>query len=109
MRRLWIKAAIEHRVVRLEYHDPGLNGDVTVREVRPDHVGGLGPLSHILPSTNRFWAASGPDDAGEPCCFKADDVVGLEITDTDFEPRPDGRWMEHVEEYHRLGLRDVTW
>jgi hypothetical protein len=106
VRRLWIKAAIEHRVVRLEYRDEGLNGDVTVREVEPDHVRDLGPLSRLVPRTYRLWGVPSGDREGGPCCFRPADVVHLELMDETFEPRPDGRWMEHLREYHDAGLRD---
>jgi len=107
MRSLWIKAAIEHRVVRLEYHDPISGGDVTTRDVDPDVIESWLGLGHLFPWSFRFWGFFHQGGEGA-CCFRTADVVSLEITPRTFEPRPDGRWMEHWEEYQRSGLRDET-
>ncbi len=108
MKRLWIKAAVEHRVVSLEYHDPGPEGGVTTREVNPDFIGSWGGLSHLFPWSFRFCGFSEDGEGGEVCCFKPRTVISLRITGRTFEPRTDGRWMEHLEEYHRLGLGEET-
>ena len=106
MRRLWIKAAVEHRVVRLEYRDPSSRGAVTTRDVVPDFIGSWLGLGHLFPWSFRFWGFFHHEGGEDPCCFRSADVSSLEMTGRTFEPRPDGRWMEHLEEYHRLGLSD---
>lgn len=108
MRRLWIKAAVEHRVVRLEYHDPTTGGDVTTRDVDPDFIGSWLGLGYIFPWYFRFWGASDDSKGGGLCCFKPRTVISLRITGRTFEPRPDGLWMVHLEEYHRSGLGEET-
>ena len=108
MRRLWIKAAIEHRVVRVEYRRGGSKSVITVHEVEPDFVGrSKGPfIFHIGP--NGLWAAFDRLTGEGPRCFDPSHIISLELTDSRFEPRPDSRWMEHLEEFHRLDLRDET-
>ncbi|NOQ53697.1 MAG: hypothetical protein GQ558_03725 [Thermoplasmata archaeon] len=108
MRRLWIKAAVEHRVVRLEYRGSSSDDGVVTRFVDPDFIGGWGGLSHLFPWSFRFWGSYDHEDGVGACCFQPADVVSLDITDRTFEPRSDGRWMEHLEEYQRLGLGDGT-
>ncbi len=105
MRRLWIKAAVEHRVVRIEYRDPGPGGGVVTRDVDPDLIGSWLGLGRLFPWSFRFWGFFHHEGA---CCFRPADVVSLEITGRIFEARPDGRWMEHLKEYHALGLGDET-
>jgi hypothetical protein len=108
MRRLWIKAAIEHRVVRLEYRSGGVHSPVTAHEVEPDFIGReRGPfIFHMGPSG--LWAAIDRIHGEGPRCFDPSHVVSMELTDEPFEPRPEGRWMEHLEEYHEQDLRDET-
>ena len=108
MRRLWIKAAVEQRVVRIEYHDPSSGGDVTTWDVDPDFIGSWLGLGYLFPWSFRFWGFFHHEGGEGACCFRTADVVSLEITGRTFEPRPDGRWMEHLEEYHRSMLRDET-
>ena len=108
MRRLWIKAAVEHRVVRLDCRDPSCDDGVRSRDVRPDHVGSWGGLSRLFPRSFRFWGFAVQEDEEGACCFRPVEVVSMEITGRTFEPRPDGRWMEHLAEYHRSGLRHWT-
>ena len=108
MRRLWIKAAVEHRVVSVECNDPSCESGVRTRVVDPDHIGSWGVLSNLFPWSFRFWGSSDNEDGVGACCFRPADVVSLDITRRTFEPRPDGRWMEHLEEYHKLGLGDET-
>ncbi len=78
------------------------------RDVDPDFIGGWGGLSYVFPWTSMFWGVSEDGKGESPCCFKSGTVISLRITERTFEPGPDGRWMEHLEEYHRLGLRDET-
>ena len=78
------------------------------REVDPDFIGSWGGISHLFPRSFRFWGVSEDGEGGEVCCFKPNQIISMEITDSRFEPRPDGRWMEHLEEYHRSGLGDDT-
>ena len=108
MRLLWIKAAIEHRVVVLEYRSGGAHSPVTVHEVEPDFIGReKGPfVFHIGP--NGYWAALDRRNGEGPRCFDPSHVQSMTLTDTIFEPRPETRWMEHLEEYHEMDLRDET-
>ncbi len=108
IRRLWIKAAVEHRVVRLEHRDPGSEGGVMTRDVDPDFIGGWGGISNLFPWSFRFWCVSDDGKGGDLCCFNPRTVISLRITERTYEPRPHGRWMEHLAEYHRSGLRDET-
>ncbi len=108
MRRLWIKAAIEHRVVRVEYRRGGSNSAVTVHEVEPDFVGrAKGPFIFQI-GPNGFWAAFDRLTGEGPRCFDPSHILSMELTDSKFESRPDSRWMEHLEEYHSSDLRDET-
>jgi hypothetical protein len=106
IRRLWIKAAVEHRVVRLEYRGSSSKDGVMTRYVDPDFIGSWGGLSHLFPWSFRFWGVSDDSNGGDLCCFKPRTVISLRIIRRSFEPRSDGRWMEHLEEYQRLGLGD---
>jgi hypothetical protein len=106
MRRLWIKAAIEHRVVVLEYRSGGIKSPISVLEVEPDFIGReKGPfVFHIGP--NGFWAGLVRQSGEGPRCFDPSHMQSMTLTDTIFEPHPDARWMEHLEEYHEQDLRN---
>lgn len=108
MRRLWIKAAVEHRVVRLEYRGSSSKDSVMTRFVDPDFIGSRGGIAYLFPWSFRFWGSSNHEDGVGAGCFRSADVVSLDITDRTFDPRPEGRWMEHLEEYQKLGLGDET-
>jgi len=73
MRSLWIKAAIEHRVVRLEYHDPISGGDVTTRDVDPDVIESWLGLGHLFP---RRLAGDHPEDLRAPTRRAVDGALG---------------------------------
>ena len=53
-----------------------------------------------------FWAAFDHTSGEGPRSFEPSSIVSMDLTDETFEPRPEGRWMEHLEEYHALDLRD---
>lgn len=108
MRRLWIKAAVEHRILRLKYLSRGSDSDVTEGEVEPDFVGRPRELSIFRRGPFGFWAAFNRLRGEGPCYFEPVSIVSMELTDRTFEPRPDARWMEHLEEYHESDLRDET-
>ena len=108
MRRLWIKAAIEHRVVRVVCCTRRSRSDISEHDAEPDFVGRSKSRSIFRPGPSGFWAARDRLTDEGPCCFNPALVLAMELTDTVFEPRPDARWMEHLDEYHRLDLRDET-
>jgi hypothetical protein len=103
---IWIKAAVEHRIVRLEYLEKPSQSTVSVHEVEPDHVGRRGGFLILRTGPPVLRAARDRSTGEGPCSFEPAFIISMELTDETFEPRPEGRWMEHLEEYHALDLRD---
>ena len=105
MRRLWIKAAIEHRVVRVECCTRRSRTDISEHDAEPDFVGRPKSRSIFRPGPSGLWTARDRLTNEGPYCFNPALVLAMELTDAVFEPRPEARWMEHLEEYHRRDLR----
>lgn len=99
---LWIKAAVEHRLVTVTYVNPETRLVYTKRDVRPDYVG--------------------PDRTGETACWgllNHNPFVGMKsftprhfqlvrLTPQKFQPPNEGRWKELVQLYNdrQLGTKD---
>lgn len=99
---MWIKAAVEHRILHMKYFSARTKGEVTVREVEPDFVG----LSNDG-KTSGMWATYCHLRNEAPRCFKQDSIMELKATEQSFTPSPFGRWKELIGEYGSRGLKSV--
>ena len=95
----WIKAAVEHRVINIDYFSIRTKREYTKRDVEPDYMGA---------SKNGFlglWATWCHLRSQGPRCFKPDSVKRFSITYKTFSPSPDGRWEELIPIYEQKGLK----
>ena len=93
----WIKAAVEHKTLKIKYVSVRTKGEMTIREVEPDYYG---------------WSANGKNFGlwgicrlrGDIRCFQPDSVLSWEYVGNTFEPNPKGRWTELMPVYKQKGL-----
>jgi len=98
----WIKAAVEHKTLRIWYYSTRTKGEITVREVEPDFLG----LGH---DGRNFGLWGICRLRGGVRCFKEDSVHNWEYVGNSFTPNPRGRWRELIPIYQQKGLANKNW
>lgn len=98
-REAWIKAAVEHHILEMQYYSGKTKREVTIREVEPDFVG-----TSRNGANHGFWATFCHLRNEGPRCFSPETILSWKATGKSFEPSPMGRWKELENEYQRLGL-----
>jgi len=98
----WIKAAVEHKTLRIHYVSARTKGEFTIREVEPDFVGTSrdGRLSGL-------WATCRLRQSNR--CFKQDSIIKWEYVGDSFQPNPYGRWQELIPIYQNRKLAEKDW
>ncbi len=97
LRDAWVKAAVEHRTLKIRYYSGGIKDEVSDREVEPDYIvtsdgwRGFGCWGYCrLRNHNRVF-----------------NVIGINewfFTGNEFRPNPNGRWRELLPYYHEYEL-----
>ena len=85
-KKIWIKAAIEHRKVRIRYYCSKTDKDIEIRLVHPDFIG---------VSKNGiygYWAYC--EKAGGPRAFQPETMVIMEVLTDNFTPSIHSRYKE---------------
>ncbi len=102
----WIKAAVEHRILKIKYKSKG-KGEITVREVEPDYYGwGKDRRNYGC------WAAYDYLRRRSPSFFIPQNIRKWENTGRDFDPSRRAyirRWKELIPEYKRRNLENIPW
>ena len=101
---MWIKAAIEHKVLEIDYFSARTRQQRTNREVEPDFVG----TSRDGRNTGFFVTFCHLRNQG-PRCFIPTTINGIKTTDKTFSPSPYGRWQELLDEYNKRELKNKKW
>ena len=98
LEELWVKAAVEHRIVHVSYKNPETKLVYNKRDIRPDLVtadsNGNATLWGLL-NHNPFVGLK----AFSPKFFEQ-----ARLTNEQFKPAPNSRWQELVPIYQELGL-----
>jgi len=98
----WIKAAIEHKTLRIRYYSARTKSEVTVREVEPDYYGwGKNRRNFGLWGFCRLRK--------QVRCFKEDSIHGWEYVGNDFKPSPYARFKELESIYKTKRLKEIEW
>lgn len=97
----WIKAAVEHVVLKIQYFSGRTKQELTEREVEPDFVG-----QSSNNANNGYWTTYCHLRGEGPRCFKPDSIIKYEATTARFTPPSVGRWKELIPIYEKLGLKD---
>lgn len=98
----WIKAAVEHKILKIKYFSSKTKKEITEREVEPDFVG----ASKNNLKQSGLWATFCHLRKEGPRLFKRETVLEWEPTEKIFEPSPKGRWKELLRKYDELQLKE---
>lgn len=97
----WIKAAVEHRILNIDYFSARTRQEHTNRDIEPDFVG-----DSRNGKNSGLWATFCHLRHEGPRCFKPDSIRRFSVTNKSFLPPSVGRWQELLNEYERRGLKD---
>ena len=98
----WIKAAVEHKTLEINYFSGKTKGELTVREVEPDFYG--------WSTNNRNFGCWGFCRLrNETRCFVPDNVQSWRYLGNEFHPNPIGRWQELLSIYEQRELAQATY
>lgn len=95
---VWIKAAVEHRLITVSYKNPETRLVYTKRDVRPDFVG----PDHT--GNNALWGLLDHNPFVGLKSFTPQHFEMMRLTNDKFSPPPGGRWKELVQVYNELKL-----
>lgn len=95
----WIKASVEHVVVKIKYYSGKTKHELTEREVEPDFIG----ISRDGRNSG-YWATFCHLRNEGPRCFKPETIFDYKATERTFVPSPHGRWEEMLGEYNARDL-----
>lgn len=99
LKEAWIKAAVEHTNLEIEYYSAKTKRELTKRKVNPDFIG-----SDRRGRSNGFWATFDHLRNEGPRLFKPETILKWTATAEHFEPSKESRWKELLTEYNQLGL-----
>ena len=97
----WIKAAVEHVVVKIKYYSGKTKHELTEREVEPDFIG----ILHDGKNSG-YWTTFDYLRGEGPRCFQQNTILEYEATDRTFTPSDKGRWGELKKKYDAKGLNN---
>ncbi len=103
LKETWIKAAVEHKILNIDYFSLRTKQEYTCRDIEPDFVG----LSRNG-RNNGLWATFCHLRHEGPRCFQEDSVKRFSATEKTFIPSPNGRWKELIPKYTVSGLKDKS-
>jgi hypothetical protein len=105
LREAWVKASIEHRILRIRYFSKRKR-EVTIREVEPDFFG------YSKEGSFGCWAFFDYLRRDRSRCFKPDKILEWKVTRRKFNPSRFAsirRWRELIPLYQNLGLDKEPW
>jgi len=93
----WVKAAVEHRILKIRYYSGIIKDELTEREVEPDFI-----------VTTEKWKDFGCWAfcrlRNKVRVFNVQGILNWELTEDKFYPNPNGRWRELAEFYGERNL-----
>ena len=96
----WIKAAVEHRIINIDYFSARTKREHTNRDIEPDFVG-----TSKDGKNSGLWAIFCHLRHQGPRCFIPNTLKKFIVTSKTFNPSPRGRWQELVPIYNARGLK----
>jgi hypothetical protein len=99
----WIKAAVEHNIINIDYFSARTKRENTNRDIEPDFVG-----TSRNGRNNGFWATFCHLRHQGPRCFQPNTVRRFNVTSKTFTPSIHGRWQELVPLYNARGLKNKS-
>lgn len=101
LEEVWIKAAVEHKIMKITYFSARTKREITNREIEPDFVGLSKDGKNI-----GCWATFCHLRQEGPRLFKPDSIRKFSVIDKIFSPPHLGRWKELIPLYERKGLKN---
>lgn len=98
----WIKAAVEHKTLRIHYFSARTKRVSTIREVEPDFIG-----KSRSGTVSGLWAYCRLRQANR--VFIPDSILKWEYVGNSFTPNPRGRWRELIPVYYNRKLAEKNW
>jgi len=98
----WVKAAVEHRVLNIDYFSWRTKHEYTKRDIEPDFVG-----TSRNGRNNGLWATFCHLRKRGPRVFELDSVKRFSVTSKTFVPSSKGRWKELIPIYGEKGLKHI--
>lgn len=95
---MWIKAAVEHRILNITYVNKETRLVYTKRDICPDF------LQMSDQGASAVWALIGHAPQLGIKAFNPANFEMVRVTDTKFQPPPGARWNELVALYKERGL-----
>lgn len=99
----WIKAAVENRIINIDYFSQRTKQEVIQCDIEPDFFG----VSKYR-RNNGLWATFCHLRGQGPRCFQADSIQRFSVTSKTFTPSPLGRWKELIPLYEQKGLKEKS-
>ncbi len=97
----WIKAAVEHRIINIDYFSARTKREHTNRDVEPDFVG------FSKDGKNKgLWATFCHLRNQGPRCFLPNTIKRFKVANRKFIPSSQGRWQELIPLYNNKGLKE---
>ena len=94
IRDAWVKAAVEHRTLKIRYYSGAVKDEYSDREVEPDFI-----------VTSDAWEGFGCWGfcrlRKQVRVFNVGGILGWSLTRDKFTPNPGGRWRELLPYYQR--------
>ena len=101
LQETWIKAAVEHKIINIDYFSARTKMEDTNRDIEPDFIGTSRDRKN-----NGFWATFCHLRHEGPRCFQPNTVRRFTATSKTFTPSSNGRWQELVPLYNERGLKE---
>ena len=96
-----IKAAVEHKIINIDYFSARTKREDTNRDVEPDFVG-----TSRDGRNKGLWATFCHLRHEGPRCFLPHTVRRFSVTSKMFAPSSQGRWQELIPLYNTRGLKE---
>lgn len=98
LEELWVKAAVEHRLVHVSYKNPETRLVYNKRDIRPDLV------TADETGTATLWGLLNHNPFVGVKAFAPRFFESARLTNEKFKADPNGRWKELLPIYQELGL-----
>lgn len=98
LEELWVKAAVEHRLVHISYKNPETKLVYNKRDIRPEIV------TADANGTTTLWGLLNHNPFVGTKAFQPKFFEVAKLTNETFKPAPGSRWQELKPIYDELGL-----
>ena len=98
LEEIWVKAAVEHRIIHVSYKNPETRLVYNKRDIRPDLV------TADQEGKTTLWGLLNHNPFVGLKAFSPQYFEQAKLTNETFKPAPGSRWQELVPIYKEMGL-----